>query len=245
MLPEVDCRWLRATSAASGLHPEKDADLRQAFDTAVRNASVLLVPFHWPVVERLALEVLTQKGVWGTKPHVSCNVVYHMNGHDDFFPVLERRKVLLVGGALGWAKMMGNPSFQNAHGASYRVVGHVPAPARSQRPKAPHLPWMLNAVDSFNYDIALVAAGGLAFIICEHIRSRGRFAFDCGATDRMILGDRKARDPGQGGESFHVAERDVKRDGVWLDTDTPITIMPDRPQHPDAQPRPITRHRLP
>jgi len=207
----LDHRRLLESSKASGLCPEGDACLMPAFDAAVKASPILLSQYHWPAPERMAFEALKAKGLWGTKPLVSCNAVYKMHRFGDFFPVIEGRRVLIVGGNAGnWAERMADPAFAESHGASYEIVGSVQTPGRHQRPKAPHLPGILREIDRHRFDIALVAAGGLAFPICGHIAERRKFAFDCGAIDRMVLGEKK-----RGGHAagFDVPEAEVPRNG--------------------------------
>jgi hypothetical protein len=196
-VPGIGGEWLRNLAVTSGFDLAEDREtLLAGFDEAIRNSALMPIQYNWTQAEMLCLEALERKGTGVPRRRIDCNAVYRMNEWGDFFPVLEGRRVLVVGGyAARQASAMGSVDFQRGHArfgcvGGYRVVGHVQTPSKRQQPKARWLPGVLEAISAVEFDIALVSAGGLAFHICEHVRRTGRVAFDCGSLDRMILGDR-------------------------------------------------------
>jgi len=219
--PGVDGEWLRGLALSTGLDLAGDrAALLAGFDEAIRNSALMPIQYMWTQAEMLCLEALERKGLGAFRPRVDCNAVYRMNEWGDFFPIIEGRRVLVVGGyAAKQAAAMASEDFQRRHiklgcVGGYRVAGHVQTPSKHQRPKAQWLPGLLEAIDAAEFDIALVSAGGLAFHICEHVRRTGRVAFDCGSLDRMILGERKKP------SAFLVpeSERDISVEGEGIQT---------------------------
>lgn len=195
-VPGIDKEWLRSSSKASGLDPDGDAGLRPASLLSLKASPILLLQHNWPCAERMAVEALTAAGLYFgcgqmSKPMVSANCVYRLHSDGCLAPVLAGRRVLLVGGcqAPGWVTRMMDKGWQGRNGLDFEVVGHVQVPARGVRPKSVHGADAARAMACFDYDIALLAAGGFAFALAGVALRDGKSAFDCGAMDRQVMGE--------------------------------------------------------
>lgn len=117
--------------------------------------------------------------------------MYRLHADGCLAPVLAGRRILLVGGcqAEGWAGRMSDAGWRARNGLSFEVAGHMAVPPRATRPKSPHFGRIAGEMGRAEWDIALVAAGGLALPLCHFALSLGRSALDCGALDRQVMGE--------------------------------------------------------
>lgn len=110
--------------------------------------------YHWPIE---------------TMPLTSSVINYAINETTDFYQhVLQTRKVLLIGNRSAQLQTV-----LEARGVT-SIVGHVPVTGMSAIPTA------LNESFQYDFDVALVAAGIPACVICPELRDRGKVAIDFG-----------------------------------------------------------------
>lgn len=219
-VPDLNPHLVVHALRCAGATVEDSYILRQQIREAVFNSPIYMLMYWWVPVEMAQAQIFKRMGfdlANPGKPKIDVNACYSMNTHGNFFPCFDGKRVLVVGGmADKVARVLSDPAFQERHRKSgiekgYTVVGTVDTPKRWEVPKWSRLPEVYAAIDRFEgqYDFALVSGGTMALLYCEHIRKRGKQAFDYGAIERQLLGERHSI----GGVQFDVPENNFYYDG--------------------------------
>ncbi|MCA9030701.1 MAG: hypothetical protein KDA66_07835, partial [Planctomycetaceae bacterium] len=121
------------------------------------------------------------------KRKVDCNAVYKLIDEGFWWPLLEGKRLAIVGGhADELATRLLDESFVRANGGSdvrWSVAAKVQCPNKTV-PKHGHWQRLQDGLFSSDWDLLLCSAGSLSAILCEHARRVGCNAIDIGSLDR-------------------------------------------------------------
>ena len=202
-LPDIDRHWLDQLAATSGLHPEDRDELWPLFDEACRNAPAWLCQYNWDIAERFTHAAFVAHGVTidaegfgyarNRKRKVDCNAVYKLLDERFWWPLLEGKRLAIVGGhADELAKRLMDAEFVKGTGGreiTWSIAATQQCPDKSV-PKVKTWQRVREELFSSDWDLLLCSAGSLSAILCEYARQTGRSGIDVGALDlKMICAD--------------------------------------------------------
>jgi hypothetical protein len=199
-IPAIQQDWLERLAEASGIHGEDREQFLDAFEEAARHAPAWLLQYRWELAEQLTWHALVLKGVGFAagcavyegqpKRKIECNSVYRLHNHGLFWPLLEGRRLAIVGCHVGaLAERLMDRQFVTANGGrvTWTVAATIPSPPWRQT-KWPHWPRIREELERTDWDLLLAAAGTLSALTCDHARKLGRKALDVGALSFVLLG---------------------------------------------------------
>jgi hypothetical protein len=125
------------------------------------------------------------------KEKIDCNVVYQLYGYNEFFPILEGHKILLISGySKELTELLNSKDFKKAHDASdYEIVRYIQCPAIGQEKKE-FMKEVRKQIAINDWTLMLSSAGAMSAILCDYALDEGKKGFDIGAIGMMLLGYR-------------------------------------------------------
>jgi hypothetical protein len=161
--------------------PRSTPDIRAELAEAIRGADWIGVPIsRAPTFQGLLFPVFRHFGIdWSRLKLTSSTINYSLHHSGLLLPVLQGRRVLLIGSR---AAELG--ALLNGHGIHVTgIIGAVEGVA--------DIPRVMQQTAEHSFDIALVAAGIPAVILCRRIAGElGRVAIDFGhLADKLVTGE--------------------------------------------------------
>lgn len=161
--------------------PRSTPDIRAELAEAIRGADWIGVPIsRAPTFQGLLFPVLRHFGIdWSRLNLTSSTINYSLHHSGLLLPVVQGRRVLLIGSQ---AAELG--ALLNGHGVQVTgIIGTVDGVV--------DIPRVMQQTAEHSFDIALVAAGIPAVILCRRIAGElGRVAIDFGhLADKLVTGE--------------------------------------------------------
>jgi hypothetical protein len=180
VLPATEVQELAPFLPYAGV-PCSTPDIRAMLAEAIRGADWVGVPIsRAPTFQGLLFPVLRHFGIdWSTLKLTSSTINYSLHQSRLLLPMLQGRRVLLIGSRAAELGALLHP-----HGI--QVVGIIPAVAGMA-----DIPRVMQLTAEYTFDIALVAAGIPAVVLCRRIAGElGKVAFDFGhLADKLVTGE--------------------------------------------------------
>ena len=180
VLPAAEVQELAPFLPYAGV-PCSTPDIRATLAEAIRGADWVGVPIsRAPTFQGLLFPVLRHFGIdWSRLKLTSSTINYSLHQSRLLLPILQGRRVLLIGSQ---AAELG--ALLQLHGV--QVTGIIPAVAGMA-----DIPRVMQLTSEHTFDIALVAAGIPAVVLCRRIAGElGSVAFDFGhLADKLVTGE--------------------------------------------------------
>nr|WP_261764654.1 GT-D fold domain-containing glycosyltransferase [Paenibacillus xylanexedens] len=180
VLPAAEVQELAPFLPYAGV-PCSTPDIRATLAEAIRGADWVGVPIsRAPTFQGLLFPVLRHFGIdWSSLKLTSSTINYSLHQSRLLLPILQGRCVLLIGSQ---AAELG--ALLQLHGV--QVTGIIPAVAGMA-----DIPRVMQLTSEHTFDIALVAAGIPAVVLCRRIAGElGSVAFDFGhLADKLVTGE--------------------------------------------------------
>ncbi|WP_440112350.1 GT-D fold domain-containing protein [Paenibacillus sp. QZ-Y1] len=161
--------------------PRSNADIRAALAEAIQGADWVGVPIsRAPTFQGLLFPVLRHFGIdWARLKLTSSTINYSLHQSGLLLPMLQGRRVLLIGSRAAELGAL-------LHSRGVHVTGIIGAVAGVS-----DIPIVMQQTAEHSFDIALVAAGIPAVILCRRIAGElGRVAIDFGhLADKLVTGE--------------------------------------------------------
>lgn len=161
--------------------PCSTPDIRAALAEAVRGADWVGVPIsRAPTFQGLLFPVLRHFGIdWSGLKLTSSTINYGLHQSRLLLPILQGRRVLLIGSRAAELGVL-------LHHHGVQVTGIIPAVAGMA-----DVSRVMQQTAAYAFDIALVAAGIPAVVLCQRIAGElGRAALDFGhLADKLVTGE--------------------------------------------------------